>query len=180
MGSTVSGRASSVIRGELRLVCSVLARRSMDGARTFSFAGSIAAVSWRIAHATSPGVALDVAVVADEDPPAARVIAVLTARVPMRGARSHVLIDRVHLATFRFVRPTRYPGLPDDVYRHVAVIPNEVVLDWRTHDVSVVLNLGTSADDGEPIARVETAFYASRMVASRPRLTMPSKTAPGS
>lgn len=169
-----------MIGSELILVCSMLFRSGMDRARTFSFAGSIAAVSWRVGQTFSPGAAMDLAVMADGEGAASRIIAVITARVARRGARAHVLVDRLHLATFRFVRPTRFPGLPDDVYRHVAVIPHDVALDWHTHTVGVVLNTRPSADDGEPIAAVETAFYASRMVASRPRLTTPSRTAPGS
>lgn len=158
----------------------MLFRSAMNGARTFSFAGSIAAVSWRVGGTFSPGAAMDVAVMADGEGAASRIITLITARVARRGARAHVLVDRRHLATFRFVRPTRFPGLPDDVYRHVAVIPHDVALDWRTHTVAVVLNARPSAGDGEPMASIETAFYASRMVASRPRLTMPSRTAPGS
>ncbi len=146
--------------------------------RTFSFAGSIAAVSWRLTHATSPGVGVDVAVVAESDEDAARISCVFVARVAC-GARAHVVLDDRHLATFQFVRPTRLLRLPDDVYRHVARIPVDAVVDSLTHTVSVVLSPGIG-EGGRTIARVDTAFYARRTVTSCAMpLRRPSRTAPG-
>jgi hypothetical protein len=142
----------------------VLAPFDVPWPRTFSFAGSIAAVSWRQTYATSPGVGVDVAVLAEADGRADKIVCVLAARVE-RGARAEVLLDDGHLATFRLVRPTGYPRLPDDVYRHVARIPVDSVLDALTHTVSVVLRPAACAPGGPAIARVDTAFYARRTIA---------------
>lgn len=152
----------------------------MDGSRTFSFAGSIAAVSWRVAHDASTGTAADLAVVAEPDRESARLVAVLTVRVPGRGARARLAIDGRHLQTFRLLRPTRLPGVPDDLHRHIAIIPAAAVLDARTHHVSLVVE-DVASEDGAPVARVETAFYASRMIASRMLpVTKPANSARGS
>lgn len=153
--------------------------------RTFSFAGPLAAVSWRVAHVALLRVGLDVAVIADGSPPPGKIVAVLTVRAADPGTRAHVALDDRHLATFRLVRPVRFlEGLPDDLFRHAFEVPASAA-DGRTHVLTVVLNLDARPDGAPAMAWMKAAFYArSSSTRARPPVdvdvTKRSRSAPGS
>jgi hypothetical protein len=150
----------------------------MQSQRICSFAGSIAAVSWRLSCPETPDITAEVEVVAAPIEEGGRLVANVTVRLRAgKGwGRGHVSLDGRHLSSFK-VSPSQ-TGLHDSfghLFRDAVVLPLEVV-DGRRHVIAVVFDeLEGGAADTQPARRVfgtierraavthETAFYARRV-----------------
>jgi len=141
----------------------------MESHRTCSFAGSLAAVSWRRTESVAPDVTASVVVVADPfmGPGASRidggrVVATITLRLTVRRARVHVSVDGRHVASID-LHCSVPEGVPrrGHLFRDEAVLPLDV-LDGRTHLLEVAVD-AAGVVDRISLAKHETAFYARRV-----------------
>jgi hypothetical protein len=146
----------------------------METYRTCSFAGSLTAVSWRLAASGGVDVAGTVTVVADPWDHRGRVVASIMLRLTVPWAHMEVSVDGRRVATLDLAQPEPEPAAAHGyLFREKLVLPAES-LDGRTHRLDVVLDaLECPTMPGRRghrlvvgrgfLASYETAFYARRV-----------------
>lgn len=148
----------------------------MDTHRTCSFAGSLIAVSWRLAGAASAHGTSAVVVVAAPFSDRGRVVAAITLRLGVRSARARVTVDGRRVASVELSCPLHEASnRSGHLFRDEFTVPAEF-LDGKTHLLEVVVEAAGDEEETSPgraahgaplrrtlLAKHETAFYARRV-----------------